>query len=570
MTKDFMKTFEGPSTGAPVTLYRAPVATLLIMTMALNILSLTVPLAAQLIFNRILPSPGSSTLSVVVGAVAILAITEAMIRLARGYIMLEAGRVTTADITRKLLGRLITSDYTPGSRGAARSLDYFTRIAQVSERHSGKLLVAGAELMFLPVVLFLIFAISPTLGALFCICLFVGLQLSLHGATALRRQAALLNRLVERRYRFLLGVLSAIHHLKAQVIEESMLRRYEDIQRGIARTSMKTADASNHLLNGVLLTNQAITITALIYGAYAINSGIMTLGALSAVILLGGRLIAPVQRAVFILVQARDLCDAEDIVSEIMHKPVARPASKPLLTENLGRLELSRVGFKSGESPESLCRNIDLTLRPGEMIALAGPDKTLSSRLLRIMAGIERPDEGKVTLNSHLIGDFPLSQLNRSVAYVSGNSTLFAGTIRDNITRFGEVSLEEAWSVASLMGIQSALNELPRGLDTPVSGTASENLPTSLCQQLAILRAIVLRPRILLLDDVDRGLDRQSYGSLQRFMAAIRGQATIAIVSDDRNLTAGAERSFMITTSGLRPDESCTTRSIATYRNLTL
>ena len=205
----------------------------------------------------------------------------------------------------------------------------------------------------------------------------------------------------------------------------------------------------------------------------------------------------PVQRAVFILVQARDLCDAEDVVSEIMHKPVARPASKPLLIENLGRLELSRVGFKSDETPERLCRNIDLTLHPGEMIALAGPDKTLASRLLRIMAGIERPDEGKVTLNSHLIGDFPLGQLNRSVAYVSGNSTLFAGTIRDNITRFGEVSLEEAWSVALLMGIQSALNELPRGLDTPVSGTASENLPTSLCQQLAILRAIVLRPRIL-------------------------------------------------------------------------
>lgn len=565
-----MPTIEGHSTGAPVTLYRAPVAVLLIMTMALNILSLTVPLAAQLIFNRILPSPGSSTLNVIVVAVAILALAEAALRLARGYIMLEAGRVTTADITRKLLSRLITSDYTPGSRGAARSLDYFTRIAQVSERHSGKLLVAAAELMFLPVVLFLIFAISPTLGALFCICLLVGLKLSLSGATALRRHAALLNRLVERRYRFLLGVLSAIHHLKAQVIEEAMLRRYEDIQRGIARTSMKTADASNHLLNGVLLTNQAITITALIYGAYAINSGTMTLGALSAVILLGGRLIAPIQRAVFILVQARDLCEAEDVVAEIMRKPVARPASEHLLIENVGRLELSRVGFRSGKSPENRCRNIDLTLRPGEMIALADPNKTLSTGLLRIMAGIERPEEGEVTLNSRNIDDFSLSQLNSCVAYVSGNSALFAGTIRDNMTRFGEVSLEEAWSVASLMGIQGALNELPRGLDTPVTGTASESLPTSLCQQLAILRAIVLRPRILLLDDVDRGLDRQSYGNLQRFIASIRGQATIVIVSDDRNLTAGAERSFVITESGLRPDEAVATRSIATYRNLTL
>lgn len=273
-----MKTIGGDPSSRPAILYRAPIAILLTMTMALNILSLTVPLAAQLIFNRILPSPGSSTLAVVVGGVAVLAVMEALLRLARGYILLEASRVTTSDITRKVLGRLVQSNFIAGTRGAARSLDYFTRIAQVSERHSGKLLVGAAELMFLPVVLGLIFTISPVLGVLFSICLIGGLHLSLTGATALRRHSTLLNRLVERRYRFLLGVLSAIHHLKAQVIEEMMLRQYEHIQRGIARTSMKTADASNSLLNGVMLTNQTITITALLYGAYAINNGLMTLG----------------------------------------------------------------------------------------------------------------------------------------------------------------------------------------------------------------------------------------------------------------------------------------------------
>lgn len=565
-----MKTLESGAAVAPVTLYRAPVVILLVMTTTLNLLSLTVPLAAQLIFNRILPSPGSPTLALVVGGVVILAVMEAAVRLTRGYILLEAERVTAADVTRKLFRRIITSDAEPGARGSARSLEYFTRIAQVSERHSGKLLVAVTELMFLPVVLVLIFTISPVVGILFCVCLWGGLHFSLRGATALRRHAAMLNRLVEQRYRFLLGILSAIHHLKAQVVEEPMSRRYERIQSGIARTSMRTADASNDLLNGVLVTNQAITLTAIVYGAYAINTGEMTLGALSAVILLGGRLIAPVQRAVFILVQARDLCDAEDVIAQVMSHPVARPASAALAADNVGRMEMSDVVIAAEGLEGGVARGIHLTLRPGEMVSIAGPSKAASTRLLRIMAGLSAPEEGEVWLNGAPLAAFPLDQLHRSVAYVGGNPIMFAGTIRENITRFGDVSFEEAWSVATLLGVEGTLNELPRGLDTPLAGNASETIPTSLCQQLAILRALVLRPRLILFDDVDRGLDRPSYGSLQRFIATIRGQATIVIVSDDRNLTAGAERHLQITATGLRPDPSRMEREIATYRTLKL
>lgn len=287
-------------------------------------------------------------------------------------------------------------------------------------------------------------------------------------------------------------------------------------------------------------------------------------------ILLGGRLIAPIQRAVFILVQARDLCDAEDVVSDLMHRPIARQAGEPLHIENLGRVELQQVCFADPDNPSKRFRGLDLTLQPGEMVALSGPSKRASTELLRIMAGLSSPAEGEVKLNARPAELYPLAQLNRTISYVSGTPILFAGSIRDNITRFGEVPLEEVWSVASLLGLQSALNELPRGLDTQVTGTSGESIPTSLCQQISILRSVVLRPRIILLDDVDRGLDRQSYGNLQRFIAAIRGQATMVIVSDDRNLTAGAERRLIITPTGLRADDTGIQREISTYRSLKL
>lgn len=550
---------------------KAPIVNILAMTFALNMLSLSVPLAAQLIFNRILLVPGSSTLLLVVYGVAILAALEAVIRLARSYLLLETSRVATAKLTSRVLKHIVTSDYSAGARGAARSLDYFGRIAQVAEKHSGKLLVGVAELMFLPVILTLIFFIAPVVGALVCGCLAVGLFVTLTGAFAFRRNALLLNRQVERRYRFLLTILTAIHPLKALGIEDFILRRYEHIQAGVARISMKTSENSSRLLNGTLVTNQAITATSLIYGAYAVNNGSMTLGAVSATVLLGGRLMAPLQRAVFIFIQARDLCEAEEILSDVLKHKASRTALEAVDAENEGALELRDVAIGSGGwDAGGGVSNINLKVFPGEMVVINGGEEATRTELLKVAAGIHSPHAGEVIVNGQPVADYPQQQLNRTAAYVSGEAIMFHGTIRENITRFGEISLEEALSVAAMMELQGAINELPRGLDTQLTGTVNENVPTSLCQQLAILRALTFRPRLIMLDNVARGLDRQSYARLQRFIARIQGQATLIIVSNDRNITAGAKTRLTLTPQGLRPDYSLANRELKAYRSLKL
>lgn len=541
------------------------------MTLALNILGLSVPLAAQLIFNRILPTPDSPTLPLVVGAVAVIALLEGVIRLARSFILIGCSRIVTIHLTKTLLSGIVRSDYDAGARGSARSIDYFTRIAQVSEKQSGKNLVGIAELMFLPVILGLVFYISAGAALLICLCLAVGLSYTIRNAAGLRLNAMLLSRQAERRYRFLLSILTAVHPLKALGIEDFLLRRYESIQGGIASTSLKTAVCSNRLLNGVLVTNQSIIAVTLVYGAYAVNQGTMTLGAVSAIVLLGGRLMAPLQRSVFIFIQSRDLCEAEDVLSEAMsHKP-ARPATAALETEKEGCIEISGLAFDvMDEGRNRQFSSLNLKIYPGETVAMSGGSNAANTELLRIMSGIARPASGKVLLNGLPIEDYPQDQLNRAVGYVSSEALMFHGTIRDNITRFGEVPIEEAMSVAALMDLQVPINELPNGIDTKLTGSINENIPTGLCQQLTVLRALVYRPRLILLNNVDRGLDRQSYSRLQRFIGSIQGQAAIVIVSDDLNLTAGAQSKFVLSDGSLTQDHSGNEPQITAYRSLKL
>lgn len=552
----------------------APVGDLLLTTVALNILSLTVPITAQLVFNRILPNPYSATLSVIVFGAVVLAGVEACLRFCRSYTIFNGVRNRSAGLTSRLFSQLIRSNFEPGDRGSARSLDYFTRVAQVAEKASGQTLVAMMELMFLPIILLLIVYISPISGLLITLCLAAGTLMTLHQAKKLQKTANRLNRKAERRYRFLLSVLGAIHPLKALAIEDHIQRRYEAVQSDIARTSMTASDASARLMNGTALINQVILGVSLAYGAFAASRGDMTLGAVAATILLGGRLVGPMQRAVFILIQSRDLCEAEQTLAEAFAFAPRRTLKQQ--TDNAGmvgegRLEVDGLVFTTGQ-PGAVTRYgpIDLRLFPGETVALSGADEAAQSTFLRCLAGISDPLEGRISINGADIGNASQHLLNRCIAYVPPQARMFKGTIRDNITRFGEVPLDEAMLVASLMGLNDPLSELPRGVNTPLTGEQNETIPAGLCQQLAILRALVLRPRILLLHNADRGLDRQSYNRLQQFIGRLQGQVTLLIVSDDRNLTSGAQKSLTLQPDGLATDTSRQGRQIAAYRSLKL
>ncbi|WP_428642881.1 ABC transporter transmembrane domain-containing protein [Roseibium sp.] len=544
------------------------------MTVALNILGLTVPIAAQLVFNRILPNPHSATLPVIVAGGAVLAGLEACLRFCRSYTLYNGIGVRSAALTTRLFSQLVRSGFEPGERGSARSLDYFTRISQVAEKSSGQTLVAMLELMFLPIILLLILYISPVSGVLVTLCLAAGVWFTLQQATRLQRTSNRLNRKTERRYRFLLSVLGSIHPLKALAIEDYIQRRYEAIQADIARTSLTASNAASKLMNGTVLINQVILGVSLAYGAYSASNGNMTLGAVAAIILLGGRLVGPMQRAVFILIQSRDMCEAETTLSEAFALTPRRALELKVGRAEMdgeGRLDIEDLEFISQHGNEQAHYGpMSLHLSPGETIAISGAGEVAQTKFLHCLAGISDPMEGRVLINGADISMVDQQLLNRCVAYVPPQARMFKGTIRDNITRFGEVSLDEAMLVAGMMSLNGPLSELPRGVDTPLTGELNENIPAGLCQQLAILRALALRPRILLLHNIDRGLDRQGYDRLQRFLGRLQGQVTLMIVSDDLNLTSGAQRSLILTQHGFSADMSRTERQISAYRSLRL
>ncbi|WMS40967.1 ABC transporter transmembrane domain-containing protein [Acuticoccus sp. MNP-M23] len=541
---------------------------MLLVTMVLNVFVLAVPLATAQVFDRILSNPHSPTLFFILVSLVAIAVAEAVLRLGRAAMLARSHTVFAAGLAHSVLTHVVQSDIRSIKTSSSRSLEQLNAIQQVAERYSGQVLVSGAELLFLPIVVAGIFAISVKAGMLVAGGLLLFGAITLVLAMRMNRLAGQSQIDERERYEFLFSALSALDAVKSLGVEDNVARRHESIQRKIAAANHALAIATTRLLSAAPLANQAMMMATLVFGAVAVGQGELTMGAVTALVLLSGRVTVPLQRAVFLLVQMKDIVAAREKVGSVLSCPAIATPQADISPDNIGRLSLQGVTYDA--EPDCRIADVTLNLKPGEVLCLSSDSERQASALLRLMAGIIAPTSGVVELNGVAPTAYNQPLLNACVGYLPAGGVMFRGSIRENITRFGEVPIEQAMNVAALLGVDTLIKELPDGVETPLTGRNGEAIPPGLIQQLSFVRALAQRPRLILLDRADRGLDRNAYSRLHKFVGALRGQATLVIVSDDANLVDFATRRSVIDANGLRAGSPNDLRVVTPYRSLEL
>jgi ATP-binding cassette subfamily C protein LapB len=356
-----------------------------------------------------------------------------------------------------------------------------------------------------------------------------------------------------------------MHLVKSLAVEHQMTRVYEQAHGAAMSHNLDLANAATRMTHTGSIAGMVLNLVLLLTCALASMRGDLNVSVVISVILLASRLMDPIQRAVFIYVQGRDRRAAFDKIVELDERTRLDEGSLPDGTfDALEELRADRLRLGDSAEPGAPSARqmpISLTLKAGDCIAVSSSSPALARRLMRALAGLdnehqpdpalEGPSPARVMVNRLPLQDYSSADRNRIVGYVSADNRLFDGTIQDNITRFGEVSIPQAFEVAALFGIDRRLDELPGGIRTIVGDAAGGAIPPGLERQIAIMRAIVHRPRIILFDHAEQGLDRDSYADLVRFFSQVRGQATIVIASEDANLTAIADRIYHLDDQGL-------------------
>jgi ATP-binding cassette subfamily C protein LapB len=218
---------------------------------------------------------------------------------------------------------------------------------------------------------------------------------------------------------------------------------------------------------------------------------------------------------------------------------------KPWMPRITGAFQFHSLGLRYSDEDPFLFRKVNLKVKAGEIIAIRGADGSGRSSMLQVLSGTRQPTEGYVSFDGMKAADYSERSLREQIAYLPEKGVLFKGTVLDNITMFGgDELIDPAIELAGAVGLDREFARLPKGYDTVVGDSSVEYLPSGVIQRIAVVRALVRQPRLILFDEANSGLDFRSDNELRDLLASLGGKSTIVLVSHRPSMIRLADRVF--------------------------
>ncbi len=537
---------------------RQNTAILLISSVIINLLSLGLPILTLQVYDRILPNPGSGTLSILIAALCVVVSLEVTLRLARTYLISWKGAAFEYETMKKAIKGILNSDLSVvNEAGIGENLNRLSAISRLRDFYNGYTLITVVDLFFATVFMGLIAYIGGVLALIPVVVMCAFFVTSYYYGIRLKDALAHRDDADDRRYNFMIGALEGVHSLKAMALESHFLRRYERHERASTLSNYDVTMAASSSFNAASIYSHMIIAATIAGGALLVLNGSMTAGGLIACILLSGRLMQPVQRSLGLWARYQDFLLAQEKASQILDLPQVRwrngADSDQLVGDSVATLSLRDVGFYIHSQNRWLFNKINLHTKPGVTIHISGGHGVGRTVLLNMIAGVYKPSDGQILVEGKSIQNFSREELAGKVGLISAQSEIFRGTISDNLTRFGLTDIKDMRDILESLGIERDVSKLALGYDTFLHGAEPDTITPGLKQRIAIARVLGLRPRVILFDDADRNLDRNGYKNIISTLGNMRRDACLILVTDDKYIARLAQFHFELTPGGLVP-----------------
>lgn len=521
-------------------------------SLASSVLTLGLPISVLQVYDRVLPNQSMSTLGVLIVTLLVILILDAVLKSFRGQLLswtaakyeYQLGCALTSAL---LNGRLdLLERDGPGTQSR--------RLAAIDNLKSFYCGSAATAVFDLPLVIISLLLVGLIGGWLVLIPLVLTAAFLLTGwFIGNRLHAVLSDRNIndDRRQNFLVELFSGIDSVKALVLEEQMSRRYERLLDGADPLVYRAAKLTAIVRGLSDAFAQLMVVVVASAAAWHVIHGQMSLGEMAACTLLCGRTLQPTLQTLGLWSQYQ----TTRIARQQLAAGLALPAqvSGSLQPELKGAFELRGITYFHPKTQASLFDGLDLQAAPGEIIGIRGSDGSGKSSLVQIMVGMVSPDSGEVSYDGIPLADIDLRCLRSQIGVVSERATQFNGTLMDNLTLFqGEdVAVDEA-ELLRLLGIEEAVARLAQGYSTRIHAGATD-ASESLLQRLGIARALLSRPRILILDEANNGLDQDGDRHLTELLLHLKGRVTVLLITQRPSLLDIADRKLEIVSGKLLP-----------------
>lgn len=515
--------------------FRGYLGYLLSMTLLINLVSLTVPLAVMLVYDKVIGSRSEDTLFYLVAGVAIALCVDYGLRLIRARLLgTVAGRIDYligTETLRQILS--IPPLYTEQSPVAAQ-LVRLKQFDMVRNFLAGNMATVILELPFIALSVLVIALLAGSLAwviaATILVFLLIGLALSDTVCDYQRQYGEIRSR----KQNMFLQTLEGLLEIKSAGARDVWMGRFREISGEHSMAAYKSAVASAAASAlGQLVMSFSILAT-ITWGTFLVMANQLSIGALIAVMALSWRTLVPLQQAYLGIPLLRQVRKAVAQINQLMQieKEQRSDHTAALLSDIKGRVIVDRVVFRYAPDQDPALLGVSFTAHPGELIAITGSTGSGKSTLLKLIAGMYRQQAGAIFLDRVDIRQIDPLTLRRNIAYVPQDIRMFHGTIAQNLRLNNpladRMALEKALREA---GVLDDVLALPQGLETRIGDNVTLHFPSGFIHGLALARALVRPAPLLLMDEPAASLDMQADQALMDTLRRMRGKRTIIMVS---------------------------------------
>lgn len=511
-------------------------------TLATNILSLSFPVYMQIVLDRVIGNQSVQTLTVLSIGLLGVYIIEGILTYLKRYMLLFATNKMDLRLSKFVYNHLLRLpidffDNTP----AGVLLKHMSQKDKIREFMTGRMFMTVLDMTILLILLPLLFFYSPLLTA---VVLGIALVIAIIMASAMR---SFRNKLKHHyaaeaaRNSHLVESVRGIHTIKSLSLEPYHARTWENTSSRSVATAFSVQKLSAILSSSTGFLKQLSGLLIIWIGTTLIFDNKLSVGTIIAFQILASRVTEPLVQLVSIIHEYQEIGLSVTMLGEIMNRPPERPLmTRGLVSPISGSISIERVTFRYAPGAPPALEDVSLHFPAGSVIGIVGRSGSGKSTLTRLIQGLYPLQEGRITVDGNDLRDIELSHLRRSIGVVLQENFLFQGSVRHNIASTNPVAtFEEIVFASRLAGADEFIQRLLKGYDTPiVEGGA--NLSGGQRQRLAIARALLMQPPILILDEATSALDAESESIIQANLAGIARGRTMIIVSHRLSMLASA------------------------------